>query len=66
MNKYYDLATDFYEWGWGQSFHFAPRYKGENFYASIARAEHWLALKMNIQKGQKVLDVGCVFFFFLK
>ncbi len=23
-NKYYDLVTDFYEWGWGESFHFAP------------------------------------------
>jgi len=23
VNQYYNLATDFYEWGWGQSFHFA-------------------------------------------
>ena len=23
-NKHYDLVTDFYEWGWGESFHFAP------------------------------------------
>ncbi len=23
VNSYYDLATDFYEYGWGQSFHFA-------------------------------------------
>ena len=22
VNSYYNLATDFYEWGWGQSFHF--------------------------------------------
>jgi len=29
-NDYYDLATHFYEFGWGPSFHFAPRYKGEN------------------------------------
>jgi len=59
INHYYDLATDFYEWGWGQSFHFAPRFRGENFYASIARAEHYLALKMQMEKGQKILDVGC-------
>ena len=26
INLYYDLATDFYEYGWGTSFHFAPRY----------------------------------------
>ena len=25
VNRYYDLVTDFYEFGWGQSFHFAPR-----------------------------------------
>ena len=24
VNNYYDLATDFYEFGWGQSWHFAP------------------------------------------
>ena len=24
VNRYYDLVTDFYEFGWGQSFHFAP------------------------------------------
>jgi len=59
INQYYDLVTDFYEWGWGQSFHFANRYKGENFYSSIARSEHWLALQMGLKKGMKVLDVGC-------
>jgi sterol 24-C-methyltransferase len=59
INHYYDLVTDFYEWGWGQSFHFAPRFQGEAFYASIARAEHYLALKMKMEKGQKILDVGC-------
>jgi sterol 24-C-methyltransferase len=25
VNAYYELATSFYEWGWGQSFHFAQR-----------------------------------------
>eukprot|EP01095_Lingulamoeba_sp_RSL-Kostka_P010907 TRINITY_DN400_c0_g3_i2.p1 TRINITY_DN400_c0_g3~~TRINITY_DN400_c0_g3_i2.p1 ORF type:complete len:378 (+),score=162.67 TRINITY_DN400_c0_g3_i2:67-1200(+) len=59
INKYYDMVTDFYEWGWGQSFHFAPRYKGEAFYASLARHEHYLALKMQIKAGDKILDCGC-------
>lgn len=27
VNFFYDLVTDFYEWGWGKSFHFAPRFK---------------------------------------
>lgn len=26
VNKYYDLATSFYEYGWGESFHFAHRW----------------------------------------
>lgn len=58
-NAYYNLATDLYEYGWGQSFHFARYYKGEPFYQAIARHEHFLAHKMNIQKNQHVLDVGC-------
>ena len=28
--RYYDLVTDFYEYGWGPSFHFAPRRTGES------------------------------------
>ncbi|MCC6808018.1 MAG: methyltransferase domain-containing protein [Deltaproteobacteria bacterium] len=59
VNHYYDLVTDFYEFGWGQSFHFAPMFKGEAFAASIARHEHWLAAQLNLKPGMKVLDVGC-------
>eukprot|EP00163_Fabomonas_tropica_P010540 TRINITY_DN2070_c0_g1_i2.p1 TRINITY_DN2070_c0_g1~~TRINITY_DN2070_c0_g1_i2.p1 ORF type:complete len:350 (+),score=75.45 TRINITY_DN2070_c0_g1_i2:588-1637(+) len=47
------------EYGWGQSFHFAPRHKNETFEASISRHEHYLAAKMGLKKGDKVLDVGC-------
>ncbi|KAL7468905.1 hypothetical protein ACHAXS_009149 [Conticribra weissflogii] len=59
VNSFYDLVTDFYEWGWGQSFHFAPRKKGESFEESIIRAEYYLALRTNIQPDSKVLDIGC-------
>eukprot|EP01098_Paradermamoeba_levis_P016546 TRINITY_DN897_c0_g1_i1.p1 TRINITY_DN897_c0_g1~~TRINITY_DN897_c0_g1_i1.p1 ORF type:complete len:393 (+),score=145.24 TRINITY_DN897_c0_g1_i1:90-1181(+) len=59
VNQYYDLATAFYEWGWGQSFHFAPRHRGEGFEASLARHEYYLALKLKIQENDLVLDVGC-------
>ena len=41
--QFYDLATDCYEFGWGQSFHFAPRWKGETLRASILRYEHRVA-----------------------
>jgi sterol 24-C-methyltransferase len=59
VNDYYNLVTDFYEFGWGQSFHFAPRHKGEAFEASIARHEFYLALQLGLKPGMKVLDVGC-------
>lgn len=59
INNYYDVVTDFYEHGWGQSFHFAARAKGESFDASLARAEHFLALRLGLKPGMKVLDVGC-------
>lgn len=35
VNAYYELATLFYEWGWGSSFHFASRWRGETFQESI-------------------------------
>jgi len=56
---FYDLVTDFYEFGWGQSFHFAPRHFDESFEASIARHEYFLALRLGLKKGMRVLDVGC-------
>ncbi|KAL0728167.1 hypothetical protein Bca4012_024260 [Brassica carinata] len=59
VNKYYDLATSFYEYGWGESFHFAHRWKGESLRESIKRHEHFLALQLGVKPGQKVLDVGC-------
>jgi len=59
VNYYYDLSTDFYEYAWGTSFHFAPRYQGESVEASLARHEHFLALRLGLKPGMKVLDIGC-------
>ncbi|MDE0376518.1 MAG: methyltransferase domain-containing protein [bacterium] len=58
-NLYYDLATDFYEFGWGRSFHFAPRVRGESFKASLVRHEHFLAHKLELAPGMVVADLGC-------
>ncbi len=59
VNHYYDLVTDFYEFGWGQSFHFAPREKGEAFKDSLVRHERYLADALRLRPGMRVLDVGC-------
>ena len=58
-NHYYDLVTDFYEYGWGQSFHFAPRASSESFAASLARHQHRLADALQLKPGGELLDIGC-------
>ncbi|CAC9550372.1 sterol 24-C-methyltransferase / SMT2 [Leishmania donovani] len=59
VNEYYDLVTDFYEYGWGQNFHFAPRYAGETFFESLARHEYFLAARGGFMEGDHIVDVGC-------
>lgn len=59
VNGYYDGATDLYEYGWGQNFHFARYYPGEAFMQAIARHEHYLAHQMALKPKMRVLDVGC-------
>ena len=68
VDHFYNLVTDFYEWGWGQSFHFGPRFHNEDFIPSIARAEYYLCARTNMQefvvengvkRRMKALDVGC-------
>jgi len=58
-NYYYDLVTDFYEFGWGQSFHFAPRFKGESFDDSLTRHEWYIGSRLQVAPGEHILDVGC-------
>ena len=58
-NLYYDLVTDFYEYGWGRSFHFAPRDAGENFNESLSRHEHRLAQTLGLGAGMVTADLGC-------
>ncbi len=59
VNHYYNLVTDFYEFGWGRSFHFAPRRRGESFRDSMLRHELFLAERLQMKAGMQVLDVGC-------
>ena len=58
-STYYDLVTDFFEYGWGQSFHFAPRAANESFAASLARHEHYIAHKLGLGPGMTAVDLGC-------
>jgi len=44
-------ARNVTRWGWGDSFHFAPRFPGESFTDSIKRHEHYLALAGQVRHG---------------
>jgi sterol 24-C-methyltransferase len=68
VNAYYDLATVFYEWGWGSSFHFSYQFLPfESFHESMRRHEYQLAAHLSggdggisvYGKDKHVLDVGC-------
>ncbi|KAF9200676.1 Delta(24)-sterol C-methyltransferase [Haplosporangium sp. Z 27] len=58
-NAYYDLVTDFYEYGWGNSFHFCRFRAREPFQQAIARHEHYMAANIMLRPGMNVLDIGC-------
>jgi len=59
VQHFYDLVTDFYEYGWGDCFHFAPRFIGEEFQESLRRLEYFLASKIHLDEKTHALDVGC-------
>lgn len=59
VSRYYDVATRFYEYGWGQSFHFSPRRSGESLKESVRRHEIGLAKLLGLGPGMKVADLGC-------
>ena len=59
VSRFYDVVTKFYEYGWGQSFHFAPRRSGEGLRAAQRRQEAGVAEVLNLGPGMRVADIGC-------
>lgn len=59
VNTYYNLVTDIYEWGWGQSFHFSPYIPGKSHQEATRLYEETTANLINAKPGDKILDVGC-------
>jgi len=59
VNSFYDLVTDFYEYGWGESFHFAPRHRVETFQESLRRHEYYLAARLGLNPKTICADLGC-------
>lgn len=56
---FYDLVTSFYEYGWGESFHFAPLHLDKPFRESILLHQTYLADRLDIEPGMRTLDIGC-------
>lgn len=59
VNDFYSFVTDIYEWGWGTSFHFAPKLWGHDWRAGEAAQEVRIAHMLCAQPGARILDVGC-------
>lgn len=59
VSRYYDVVTQFYEYAWGSSFHFAPRQPGEGLPAAQAKHECRIGEMLDLRPGMRVADVGC-------
>eukprot|EP00249_Psilotum_nudum_P016053 c25635_g1_i2 orf=345-1433(+) len=59
VDTFYNLVTDIYEWGWGQSFHFSPAIPGKSHREETRLHEELVADLLKIKPGDKVLDAGC-------
>lgn len=57
--KFYNLVTDFYEYGWGECFHFAAAKKGESHSSGIRRHDERIADAIEMNASKHCLDVGC-------
>ncbi len=59
VSRYYDIVTPFYEYGWGSSFHFAPRRPGEKLKDALLRQEEGIGAILRLEAGMAVADIGC-------
>lgn len=53
--NFYSLVTDFYEYGYGHSFHFAPIYDGKTLAECVAVYEQTVAKLLHAKPGMKIL-----------
>lgn len=61
VDTFYNLVTDIYEWGWGQSFHFSPSIPGKSHREATRIHEVVAADLLASKPGDRVLDAGCGF-----
>ncbi|KAK8963124.1 24-methylenesterol C-methyltransferase 2 [Platanthera guangdongensis] len=59
VDTFYNLVTDIYEWGWGQSFHFSPSLAGRSHREATRIHEERVVDLVQARPGHRILDVGC-------
>ena len=59
VNDYYDLCSEFMQFGWNESLHFAPLTRGETLEEAIVRHQRRMIGSLELREGMKVVDVGC-------
>lgn len=59
VDTFYNLVTDIYEWGWGQSFHFSPSIRGKSHRDATRLHEEMAVDLIGAKSGDRILDVGC-------
>eukprot|EP00928_Gymnodinium_smaydae_P073606 TRINITY_DN5678_c2_g1_i1.p1 TRINITY_DN5678_c2_g1~~TRINITY_DN5678_c2_g1_i1.p1 ORF type:complete len:670 (+),score=144.23 TRINITY_DN5678_c2_g1_i1:56-2011(+) len=59
IGAYSDLATEFYQWGWGNCFHFADKRSDESHNEALLRHEYYLAGLLQVSADAHILDCGC-------
>ncbi|KAI8004552.1 24-methylenesterol C-methyltransferase 2 [Camellia lanceoleosa] len=59
VDTFYNLVTDIYEWGWGQSFHFSPAVAGKSHRDATRLHEQMAVDLIKVKPGDRIVDVGC-------
>ncbi|GAA0187528.1 hypothetical protein Leryth_004415 [Lithospermum erythrorhizon] len=59
VDTFYNLVTDIYEWGWGQSFHFSPSIPGKSNHEATKLHEQRAVDFLEVKPGARILDAGC-------
>ena len=59
VNDYYSLCSEFMQFGWNESLHFAPLTPEESLEESIVRHQRLMIAKLGLEAGMTVIDVGC-------